>query len=240
MLSLIGLGLRDGDIAKNGVEALQDADVAYAELYTNAIEYDLDALQEQTGTDITLLERAQVEDEDRVLTEAQDKEVAFLVSGDPLAATTHQDLLFRAQERDIAVDVIHAPSILTAVAETGISIYKLGRVTTLPEPYNGNVPDSPFNVVENNHDTGLHTLMLLDIGMTAVEALQHIADRLHTETDVIVCSELGTTNRVIKYGAIDDLQSVADDFGVPCSIIIPGDLSDNEAERLEQHRVTRG
>lgn len=232
MLTLVGLGLRDGDIAANGKAALTAADTAYAELYTNSITYDLDALAEDTGTEITVLERNEVEEEDKVLETAQEKDVVFLVSGDPLTATTHQDILFRAQEHGIETAVVHAPSILTAVAETGLSIYKFGRVTTLPEPYNGTLPDSPFDVTRENQEHGLHTLMLLDIGMDAGKALEHVKDRIDAE-NVLVCSELGTEDREIMYGTFDELQADADRFGVPCSIIVPGDCSDNEQERLE-------
>ncbi len=237
MLHIVGLGLRDGDIPERGKQALEEADVAYAELYTNAITYDLDGLAARTGTEITVLDRQDVEDEDRILAEAATKQVVFLVSGDPLTATTHQDILFRAHEHGIDTEIVHAPSILIAVAETGISIYKLGRTTTLPEPYNGTVPDSPFDVVNANQETGLHTLMLLDIGMEMGDALDIISDRLNPDTDIIAASQLGTAARTIRYGTIADMVGVADVFDVPCSIIIPGTLSDNEQERLSAFSV---
>ncbi len=236
MLSLIGLGLRTDDITQRGLQALKQADIAYAELYTNAIEYDLDALEDRTGTPITELDRNAVEDKDQVVADAQEQDVAFLVSGDPLTATTHQDILFRARQHGIETAIIHAPSILTAVAETGLSIYKFGRITTLPEPYNGTVPDSPFDVVDQNREHGLHTLMLLDIGMTATEALATLSDRLDQDTELLVCAELGTTNRKMRIGTITDLSGTVDDLRVPCSVIIPGQLSDNEEERLETVR----
>ncbi len=233
MLTIIGLGLRDGDIAQNGLDAIADVGRAYAELYTNAIDYDLAALEDRTGTPITVLERDDVEDADRIVTEAQEQDIVFLVSGDPLTATTHQDILFRARENGITTRVVHAPSILTAVAETGLSIYKFGRTTTLPAPYNGTVPDSPFDVIASNRENGLHTLLLLDIGMEMGEALDLVAGRLAADTDVVACSELGTTDRIIRYGTVDELREGAEMFDVPCSIIVPGDLSDNEQERLD-------
>lgn len=237
MLYIIGLGLRDGDITQQGIDALQDADVAYAELYTNAIEYDLAALEDRAGTAVTELDREQVEDDDTVLDAAQDRDVAFLVSGDPLTATTHQDTLFRARDQGIDTAVIHAPSILTAVAETGLSIYKFGRTTTLPEPYNGTVPDSPFNVIEQNRAQGLHTLLLLDIDMTADEALDILEKRFAAETELLVCAELGTADRTVRYGPLSDVASATDVFDIPVSVIVPGELSENEEERLEPFRT---
>lgn len=237
MLYLIGLGLRDGDIAQNGIDALSQVNTAYAEFYTNAIEYDLDALEQKTGTDITVLDRDQVEDEDNVITAAREHDVAFLVSGDPLTATTHQDILFRARNEGIRTEVIHAPSILIAVAETGLSIYKFGRVTTLPEPYNGTVPGSPFDVMQKNQDAGLHTLMLLDIGMTADEALDILEEQVSADQEILVASELGTASQTIRAGTLAELSSATDQFGVPCSVIIPGERSENEESRLESFRA---
>jgi diphthine synthase len=237
MLSLIGLGLRDGDITQRGVKALERADIAYAELYTNAIDYDLTALEDRTGTTITVLDREQVEDQDTVLDDARDHNVVFLVSGDPLTATTHQDILFRAREQGIDTAIIHAPSILTAVAETGLSIYKFGRTTTLPEPYDGTVPDSPFEVIRQNREQGLHTLLLLDIGMTAETALAILGERLDSDTELLICSELGTTDHRVRYGPLSDVASTVEAHRVPASVIIPGDLSANEIERLEPFKV---
>ncbi|MFB6295000.1 MAG: diphthine synthase, partial [Candidatus Nanohaloarchaea archaeon] len=77
-------------------------------------------------------------------------------------------LLFRARRRGFDVEVVHAPSILTAVAQTGLSLYKFGRTTTLTIQ-NGAVPGSVFDAVRENQAAGLHTLVLLDIGMTVNE-----------------------------------------------------------------------
>ncbi len=231
MLTLVGLGLRDGDISRRGIDAIASADAVFAEFYTNSIEYDLAALEDETGADITVLDRGGVEDDDRVFRAAQDRDVAFLVSGDPLTATTHQDVLFRARDAGIETEIVHAPSILTAVAETGLSIYKFGRTTTLPEPYDGAVPDSPFDVIRANRDQGLHTLLLLDIGMEIPDALDIVADRM--DGPFLACSELGTEHRRIVYGDAATLR--AHDFGLPACLIIPGDLSDNEQERLDNH-----
>lgn len=228
MLHLVGLGLRDGDIAVRGIDALEEADAAYAELYTNSIDYDLDALEERTGTEITVLDRAAVEDEDRVVQDAAERDVVFLVSGDPLAATTHQDLLFRARDRGIDVQAVHAPSILTAVAQTGLSLYKFGRTTTLTVQ-NGEVPGSVFDAVRGNREAGLHTLVLLDIGMAVDEALPLLDGAV--SGNVVVCDQVGTADQQIAVGETDEI--AADRFGTPAAIIVPGDLSDNEAERLE-------
>lgn len=43
---------------------------------------------------------------DEILVEAKDKEIALLVVGDPLGATTHTDMLLRAKELGVQSQVI--------------------------------------------------------------------------------------------------------------------------------------
>ncbi len=229
MLAIIGLGLSDDDISLRGLELLREADQGYAEFYTNSIDHDLAGLEERTGTPIEELDREGVEQEDRLLDAAAERDVAFLVSGDPLAATTHQDILFRARERGIETAVAHAPSVFTAVAETGLSLYKFGRTTTLTEQ-NGTVPGSVFDALEQNREQGLHTLLLLDIGMTVETALDLLGDRVDGE--LIACARLGTPERRIVAAAPDELRDLS--FGLPAALVVPGGLSANEAERLER------
>lgn len=229
MLYLIGLGLCDGDIPVRGVEALEQVDAAYAELYTNTIAYNLDRLEEETGTAVAVLDREQVEDEDRVVAEAADRDVAFLVSGDPLAATTHQDLLFRAREAGIETAVVHAPSVFTAVAETGLSLYKFGRTTTLTVQ-EGEIPQSVFDAIQTNRETGLHTLVLVDPAMEVPGPMQFLADA-GIEGEVLLCSRLGTPQRSIVRGEPTALELAAEER--PAAVVVPGELSGNEEERLQ-------
>ncbi|MDY6770207.1 MAG: diphthine synthase [Candidatus Nanohaloarchaea archaeon] len=227
MLTLVGLGLRDGDIAQRGIDAVAAADAVYAEFYTNTIDYDLAALEAETGQGVEVLDRAAVEQEDRVLADAEDRDVVFLVSGDPLAATTHQDLLFRARQQGIDTAVVHAPSIFTAVAETGLSLYRFGRATTLTVQ-GGEVPGSVVEIIEDNREQGLHTLVLIDPDMAVPGPMEHLSR--HVDRDVVLCSRLGTADATMRYAAPDEL-SLAEDMR-PATVVVPGELTDNERERL--------
>ncbi|MFB6216624.1 MAG: diphthine synthase, partial [Candidatus Aenigmatarchaeota archaeon] len=131
MLYLVGLGLDDGEVTQKGIEAVRSSEKVYAEFYTNTETVDLENLEEKTESAIKKLSREEVEREDAVLESAREQDTAFLVSGDPLTATTHYDIKHRAEKRGIEVNVVHAPSILTSVAETGLNVYKFGRVVTL-------------------------------------------------------------------------------------------------------------
>src|SRR5206468_2271352 len=90
--------------------------------------------------------------------------VAFLVGGDPMAATTHVDLRLRAASAGIPTRIVHGASILTAAAGVlGLQIYKFGRTTTIPFPSEGFGPTSPLEVILQNRSAGLHSLVLLDL-----------------------------------------------------------------------------
>jgi diphthine methyl ester synthase len=52
---------------------------------------------------------------DELLSQAAESSVAFLVVGDPFGATTHTDLILRAKEKNIKVQIVHNASIMNAV-----------------------------------------------------------------------------------------------------------------------------
>lgn len=231
MLYIIGLGLDDGEITEKGVEALRNVDHTFAEFYTNTKNIDLEQLEEQTGTEIEELSRKEVEQQDWVVEAAQKQDIAFLVSGDPLTATTHYDIKHRAEQKRIEVEVVHAPSILTSVAKTGLNVYKFGRVVTLPED---SKPSSILEYIENNDSIGLHTLVLLDIDYQADKA----AEKLVTlgvdegrEVAVIERANQNSSVTVTSLGEVSDLR-----FGEPPhSIILIGETSHKEEEFLKTY-----
>ncbi len=234
MLYLVGLGLDDGEITEKGVEAVRTAEKVYAEFYTNTSNIDMERLEEETGAEIEVLERSEVEQEDRVLESAKEEDTAFLVSGDPLTATTHYDIKYRAEEKGVETKVIHAPSILTSVSETGLNVYKFGRTVTLPE---GSEPESVVEHIEKNDSIGLHTLVLLDIDYDAAEAAEKLVgldSRLETR-EALVLSRANREAQSIDIGALGDLVDM--EFGEPPhSIIIIGETSHKEEEFLERYR----
>jgi len=101
MLYLIGLGLENGEVTQKGVKALEEAEKAFVEFYTNTETVDIEKLEEETGIEIEKLSREEVEQEDKILESGKKKDTAFLVSGDPLTATTHYDIKHRAEKEGI-------------------------------------------------------------------------------------------------------------------------------------------
>ena len=86
--------------------------------------------------------------------------VSLVCSGDPLVATTHQELRTRALKQGIQTKVIHVLSGLSAVGgELGLHSYNFGRIVTLTkEP----MQYTAYNTVFRNLLLGLHTVLLLE------------------------------------------------------------------------------
>lgn len=234
MLYLIGLGLVDEkDLTLRGVEAAKKADTVYAELYTSAIKVDMKNLEKILGKKVTVLSRKEVEEQDVILKEARKQNIAFFVPGDPLIATTHSDLVLRAKKQGIKVEVVHSSSIYSAIAETGLFIYKFGQTVSLPQPQKDYEPTSPYEKIAGNGKNNLHTLVLLDIGMKANDALKLLLEKktLQKEEKVVVCAHLGE-NSLVRYANVEYL--LKENFGaLPHSIIILGKLHFHEKEFLE-------
>ncbi|MCD6414720.1 MAG: diphthine synthase [Candidatus Diapherotrites archaeon] len=244
MLYLIGLGLWDEkDITLRGLEAVRNCDKAYLECYTCVLAGTTkEKLEETIGKKIIELDRKAVEEKAEFLTEAREKNIALLVAGDPLVATTHWDLLLRAREKNISYKVIHNASIYSAVAETGLQIYKFGRTATVVFWEDNYKPTSFFDVVRENKERGLHTLLLLDIRpeklMTpnhAIETLMKISPAFKTEK-LVVLSRAGSQEPSIAYGKADEL--LKRDFGDgPHVLIVTGNLHPMEKEALERLNI---
>jgi diphthine synthase len=246
-LHLVGLGLHDAkDITVKGLERVRSADKVYAEFYTAILAGTSAAeLEAFLGRPVVSLDRLGVEKGgDRLVAEAGDQEVVLLTAGDPMAATTHTDLVLRARKAGVAVSIVHAPSITTAAPGLlGLQHYKFGKTTTLVRPEPNWFPTSPFDAVSENHARGLHTLVLLDIKadqryfMTANEGLdlllrlakERSEDWFGPGTQVGVVARAGAPEPRVATGTVERLRGVA--FGPPLHcIVVPGELQVVEGE----------
>lgn len=59
---------------------------------------------------------------DEILFNAGEDDVVLLVVGDPFGATTHADILLRAQDLEIDTKVIHNASIMNAIGCCGLQV----------------------------------------------------------------------------------------------------------------------
>jgi len=250
-LRFIGLGLHSElGISLRGLDEAKGADLVLAELYTSLMPgLSLERLERLLGKPVKVLSRSDVEEkaEQTVLNEAKTKTVAFLVPGDPMAATTHLDLRLRAEKAGIKTRIVHGASVTSAVSSViGLQNYKFGRTVTIPIVEAGTVPESPYDFIKENLYRGLHTLILLDIKaeektyMTIPQALKQLLaieeerreNVITNQTLTVGVARIGSEDMKIKAGRVERMQSY--DFGSPPhSLVIPGKLHFMEAEALQ-------
>lgn len=166
MLYLIGLGLSyESDITVRGLETIKKCKRVYLEAYTSILmAANQESLEAFYGREIILADRELVEGgSDKILENADEDDVAFLVVGDPFGATTHTDLIIRARELNIKVEAIHNASVMNAVGACGLQLYQFGQTVSLVFFTETWKPDSFYNKIMENRRIGLHTLLLLDI-----------------------------------------------------------------------------
>lgn len=163
MFYLIGLGLGDAkDITVKGLEIVKSCDIVYLESYTSILSCSVSDLEKFYEKPLVVADRELVEQGD-IIDDANEKNIALLVVGDPFGATTHTDLILRAKEKGIKVKVVHNASILNAAGSCGLQLYSFGETVSIPYWTDSWKPDSFFDKIVSNYSRNLHTLCLLDI-----------------------------------------------------------------------------
>ena len=167
MLVLIGLGLWDEkDITLRGIEEAKSSDEVYLEPYTTIWKGDVKKLEQIVGKKICLLKRRDLEENvEQILSRAEKLKISILVGGDPLIATTHSSILLEARKRGIETKIVHNASIISAIAECGLQIYRFGKPVTIPLPEKVELPKSVYDTIRENLQRNLHTLCLLDVDL---------------------------------------------------------------------------
>lgn len=162
---VIGLGLgQPGDITVKGLEVIRKSSRVFLEGYTSIMAGGVEALQSIFGKEITVADRELVESKSQDILECtRGGDVAFLVVGDPFGATTHIDLVVRALNDNIPINLVHNASILNAVGCCGLQLYSFGETVSIPFWQEDWQPDSFYDKICSNLDNGWHTLCLLDI-----------------------------------------------------------------------------
>ncbi len=243
-LHLIGLGLdNEQGLTLSALDAIKNCDTVYVEDYTNPVNIDRARFEVLTGKQLERAPREFVEDSQKLIAAAKQKDIALLVSGDPLSATTHYELFLEGKRQKVEVIVHHNASIFSAVAATGLSIYKFGATPSIPNPEQNYKPESFYEIFENNRKHGHHTLFLIDPNEkdgkllslpAALDWLLEIdakrAKLLSKESILIACSNIGRKGQKIICGTQHEIRKHT--FAHPCCIVVPGDLNFKEEEAL--------
>lgn len=229
---LIGLGLDAKSLSIEALEICSKADKIYIENYTVEYPYPAHKLQEIVGR-IYPLSRKLVEEE-KFISEAENKNIVLLVYGSPLIATTHISLILKCKELGIEYKIFHNASVFDAVCETGLQFYKFGKTASMPAWTENHKPDSFIKILQDNKKIKAHTLILVDIGLSFPDALEQLKEACRKKVKlekIIVCSQIGTKNSRIYYSSIEDLYGK--EVYAPFCFIIPGELHFLEKEVLD-------
>ncbi len=245
-LVFVGLGLGPKGVSLEGVEELKSANAIYLEYYTTPHEPSLlNELERVLGKGLTIVDREFVEDGRRILEEASKKKVALAVLGDPMIATTHDELRARAIRLGIETRVVHGATIASAAASaSGLHSYKFSRTVTVTRESVGRLTQA-YHVLHENLLEGAHTLLLLEYDLKSGEGVtpaDAIAGLLLAEgnfkrgvvgdrTFSLVLSRLGRGDSSFSAGTFSELSKKS--YGEPphC-LVIPGKLHFTESEAV--------
>lgn len=234
MLYIIGLGLNENGISKEGLLTLEKCKKVYLESYTVDFPYKIDELKlGKKRKTIIPLSRRDVESE-KLIKEAKSTKIALLVYGSPLFATTHMTLILDAEKMGVRTKVIYGTSVFDAIAETGLQSYKFGKIASMPSQ------EADFmQYVKENQSIGAHSLILIDIGMEYEEALGRLEKQTEKENikleKIVVCSKIGTPEKNILYGKIDELKE--EEIEKPFCFVILGKMHFMEEEALNRFKL---
>jgi diphthine synthase len=221
MLYLVGLGLKDGDLSVKGKQIIEEADEVYIEKYTS-LPFDL-----HIGRLITELPRERVESE-YLVERAKQKKVVLLVFGDPLFATTHISLIQDCISNKVPFEVVHAPSIINAIGELGISTYNFGYVVSIPYAQENYAPTSFLEKIEFNYKHGLHTLMLPDPKWKFKELLEFLRNFSVIDFEKLLVIKYADMLLAYRANEIKELST-------PISLVLLGKLNKIEEEFLNNY-----
>ncbi len=238
MLYIIGLGLNVDGISSFGLERAKKCKRVYLENYTVDFPYSVGELENSFGKKLIPANRDFVEGLS-IIDEAKKIDVALLVYGSPLTATTHITLVDEAKKSGVRCKVVYNASIIDGIAGTGLQLYKFGKIASMPKWQKNFTPDSFMELVKQNISIEAHSLILCDIGLEFEDAIKQfeISAKKHEIKlkKIVVCQAVGTKKQKIIYG---DLSEIKMNKGIqnPFCLIIPSKLHFTEKSFLEGFR----
>ncbi|MBA2266987.1 MAG: diphthine synthase [Nitrosopumilus sp.] len=266
MLYIIGIGINEFEsLSLGSMEILKNSDIVYVERFTGFISDEFvnnlsDILRitndsrSTNDIEIKFIKRWFIEDGRKILENAQNSNVCILVYGDPLVATTYNELLVRAKKQSIEFKVVHSSSgILSLMGESGLQPYKFGKMVTMMDDPMSSI--TVYNTIYENMCLGLHTLILTEYNnddgknnfqsssnpffLSPSRVIDLLLERekeikllnFSVETYGLVATKIGHKESTFSSGTIKSLLKL-EYSGGPNSIIIPGKLHFTEVDSI--------
>jgi diphthine synthase len=222
MLNLIGMGLRGvQSLTIQEDEILKRSHRIYFEAYTSiAPENTINELESRYSRSVKPLARIDVENPEEIIKESLSGIVSLIIVGDPLTATTHNQLRLEAQNSGVEVKCYENASIITAAfGYTGLFTYRMSPPVSLPFPHEKFFPRSVYDKISKNIEDRRHSLILLDLspgkGMKISEAVKYLLEMenrfgtglLTEDRELIAISDLGHSDEKIVMGTFRSMTS---------------------------------
>lgn len=236
MIILSGTGHKIEDIPIGLIKYLKKADYVFLESYTNQLNEKIFNFLKKIRNDIKIVDRKFFEEElENFILKNLDKKILLITFGNPLFATTHISLIEFCKRNNIKYKIIMSPSIFDYISLTGLSIYKFGRIVSIPK----HEAESFFIHIVNNNKIGLHTLILLDIDLSLKEAIDKLINLSNKygldilNKKILICLNMGDENKIF-YGYINEIKfEELEKYRSKC-IIIPGNIDKIEEEFINK------
>lgn len=234
-LYIIGIGFSSDYLTLKSLSILKKVKEVFLDGYTSVLLDDGKSLRTALGRDYKVLYRRDIEELDaKIIFEAlKEGDVALLVPGDALIATTHVNLVIEARKRGYSVEIVPGVSVISAAMSlSGLMVYKFGKIATLTYPKDGIVYEYVYDVVKENMLRNLHTLLLLEIDVE-----RGLSMSIHDAIDILLMlenlrgegviskehlavgmSRLGGRDMKVCFGSLQKLMEY--DFGNPPHTLI--------------------
>ncbi len=247
MLFLVGLGLSEKDMPIGSMDILMDCEL-YMDRFTSRISQDyVSYISERTGRRITELTRQDMEENSsEIVGRASSRDIAILVGGDPLIATTHKILYIEARRLGVPARALHASSAISAaMGESGLDFYRFGSICTIPRWSGKYKPVSFYEKIAANLERREHSMLLLDYDnggeatipiKDAISALE-AAEAHYKKGAVTPRTKLIILHEIAQKGSLVDAVSASEakhkDYGGMNMMVVPAELTAIEAEAVE-------
>ncbi|MGC9071561.1 MAG: SAM-dependent methyltransferase [Acidilobus sp.] len=247
MLTIVGAGLGPGSLTPQVRKAVEEANVLIIDSYTSPFSsWIIDAVK-SLGKQAMVASRESLEDKSSsIISMASSFNVAVIVPGDPMVATTHASLLVEAKLKGIKVKII--PGIsgpCASMSTSGLQFYRFGRKMTIPGPWRGVGATSTAYWLLGNMCLDLHTLLLLDVSpdggqLPPAEGVKALKDQLDELVGdewkgfrnlLVLAISVSDDDVKVSYSSISDPELLAP--LTPSTLIVPSRLHPVEREFLE-------
>jgi len=246
MFYLVGIGLQAEHISLEAQKTVKKCRKVFLDSYTNYFpSQQIKETEKLLKKKVTVLNRRQIEEGfTETLEEARKKNIAVLVPGNPLTATTHVQLLIEAKKLGVPFCFVPGISITDFLGWTGLDAYRFGRITTIVAPKENFSPESFFDVIQKNISANCHTLCLLEFDAeknfaldipTAIRLLESIGEKRGTPIikDSVLVGMYGIAGKKQKIvsGKAGELKGIRSSV-FPQSLVVCSELNEKEKEAI--------